>query len=171
MKKLFISWWKKFLSLNYESKILVFLLLILIMLFLSIEIHLNKKEKETMPKPPIETDSLKEKRLICQQKGGNWEWTGYQNIYNCKIIKEEEIVYNSPLDGSVYQAKNYLKKHLKDPDSYQSDSWGQVIRASDGSFTVWNRFRSKNSFGGYVIDEIWFHLDKNGNVIETRSIK
>ncbi len=76
----------------------------------------------------------------------------------------KEVVYNSSWDGSVRQVKDYLKKNLKDPNSYESIEWGSVVKQGDGSFRVRHKYRAKNSFGGYVIENKEFALDKNGNV-------
>ncbi len=71
---------------------------------------------------------------------------------------------NSPVDGSVYQVKAYLQNHLRDPDSYQPISWSKV-RRENGANVVAHRYRSKNGFGGYVIEERTFVLDDSGTVI------
>ena len=73
-------------------------------------------------------------------------------------------VYNSDWDGSVWQVDAYLKKHLKDPSSYESISWGQVVKNPNGGFLVRHKYRAKNSFGGYMIADDVFWLDKSGNV-------
>lgn len=75
-----------------------------------------------------------------------------------------EVVYNSSWDGSVRQVEKYLKKNLKDPDSYQSIEWSPVVKNNDGTFMVRHKYRAKNSFGGYVVEEKIFMLDSSGNV-------
>lgn len=81
--------------------------------------------------------------------------------------QKEEIDSNkpksSPWDGSVGQVYNYLKENLKDPDSYQSIDWSPINSISTG-YAVRHKYRSKNSFGGYVISNQLFTMDKNGNV-------
>ncbi|WP_294957975.1 hypothetical protein [Sulfurovum sp.] len=81
-----------------------------------------------------------------------------------------DIVSNSGWDGSVYQVEDYLKKTLKDPDSYQSIQWYKVKKTPTG-FKVLHEYRAKNSFGGYVVEMREFILDSNGNVIATKKIK
>lgn len=78
----------------------------------------------------------------------------------------KEVVYNSSWDGSVRQVKDYLKKNLKDPDSYESIEWSDVVKQSDGSFRVRHKYRAKNGFGGYVVESKVFVLDKDGNVTD-----
>lgn len=79
-------------------------------------------------------------------------------------------VENSGWDGSVLQVKQYLKRTLKDPDSYQSIQWGKVHELNNGTYEVWHKFRAKNSFGGYVVSWMSFILDADGNVIDSRVI-
>ena len=75
-------------------------------------------------------------------------------------------IENSVWDGSVRQVKKYLKKNLKDPESYESIEWGKVIYEGD-VYKVRHKYRAKNSFGGYVIEEFVFILNEKGEVIET----
>ncbi len=80
-----------------------------------------------------------------------------------------ETVSNSAFDASVWQVKHYLKKHyLKDPRSYESIEWSPVHpNEINGNVGYWvrHKFRAKNSFGGYVVENKIFHLDREGNVI------
>lgn len=73
-------------------------------------------------------------------------------------------VQNSILDGSVIQVERYLKNSLKDPDSYQSIEWGKVLETSEG-YLVRHKYRAKNSFGGYVIENNTFYLNTKGEII------
>lgn len=77
-------------------------------------------------------------------------------------------VENSPWDGSVYQVKNHLKNNLKDPDSYEGIEWSTVVETKNG-YTVRHKYRAKNSFGGYVVENQIFYLDFKGNVISVSS--
>ena len=72
-------------------------------------------------------------------------------------------VYNSEWDGSVYPVKLYLNKNLKDPDSYEGIEWSPVQKTSDG-YMVRHKYRSKNSFGGYVVENKIFYLNEKGHV-------
>lgn len=73
-------------------------------------------------------------------------------------------VENSPFDGSVRQVEKHLKSFLKDPDSFQAIQWFPVQKDLDG-YTVRVRYKAKNSFGGYVVEDKVFLLDRRGNVI------
>ncbi len=77
---------------------------------------------------------------------------------------ETAVVFNSPWDGGVYQVERYLKDNLKDPDSYESITWYNVITIGTG-FRVMHKYRAKNSFGGYAISQKVFTLDSKGSVI------
>jgi hypothetical protein len=70
----------------------------------------------------------------------------------------------------VSQVEDYLKRTLKDPDSYQSIEWGKVKKTAIG-YKVWHRYRAKNSFGGYVVETTEFILDSRGNVISVINYK
>lgn len=73
-------------------------------------------------------------------------------------------IENSTWDGSVWQAKKYIKNNLKDPDSYEGIEWSPVQETNDG-YIVRHKFRAKNSFGGYAIEEYIITLNKKGNVV------
>ncbi len=77
----------------------------------------------------------------------------------------QPAVSNSGWDGSVYQVERYLKRNLKDPGSFEAIEWSPVVKGADDSFTVRVKYRAKNSFGGYVIEQQIFHL--NGFVAQT----
>ena len=78
---------------------------------------------------------------------------------------DEQIVYNGP-DGEVYQVVNYLKQnYLQDPDSYQSIEWSELTKGSQ-KYMVRHKFRAKNGFGGYVVENKIFYLNLEGEVIE-----
>jgi hypothetical protein len=42
--------------------------------------------------------------------------------------------------------------------------WSPVTKTADGGYIVRHKYRAKNSFGGYVIEEKIFTLDSKGNV-------
>lgn len=87
---------------------------------------------------------------------------------------QQETVVNSPYDSSVFQVEEYLKNQfLKDPDSYQSIEWSNVQIYSDSAYKymVRHKFRAKNSFGGYVVANKLFYLDKDGNVVDVKEYK
>jgi hypothetical protein len=81
-------------------------------------------------------------------------------------------VQNSALDASVHQVERHLKNTLKDPKSYDGVEWSAVQEASAGSdykYYVRHKYRAKNSYGGYVIENKVFYLDEKGNVVKTQN--
>jgi len=79
-------------------------------------------------------------------------------------------VQNSEWDSSVHQVKNWLKKELKDPESLEFIDWSPVEK-TDYGYMVRTRYRAKNSFGGYVIENKLFRLTENGVVIGSSDFK
>jgi hypothetical protein len=73
-------------------------------------------------------------------------------------------VENSSWDASVSQVKDYLKKNLKDSKSYESIEWSEVQRVGD-NYRVRHKYRAKNSYGGYAIENQVFTINKQGDVI------
>jgi hypothetical protein len=86
------------------------------------------------------------------------------------------LVKNSEWDSSVPAVTNYLKKNLNDPDSVQYIEWSKVAELPEGipdgrRYLVRCKYRAKNSFGGYVIENQIFALDKDGGVISVGDMK
>lgn len=77
-----------------------------------------------------------------------------------------EIVSNSAWDGSVRQVETWLEQNLKDPNSFEAIEWGKVLKADSGNFLVRVKYRAKNSYGGYVIEEKLFELSPQGGVLD-----
>jgi hypothetical protein len=75
-----------------------------------------------------------------------------------------EVVKSSAWDGSVPQVKSWLKANLKDPDSLEFIEWSPVSKTEDGGYMVRVKYRSKNSFGGYVVKNEVFFLNSSGSV-------
>jgi hypothetical protein len=84
--------------------------------------------------------------------------------------------YSSANTLQTYEARGnvetYLAENLKDPDSYQSIKWGGLItvNAEMWMYTIDHRYRAKNSFGGYVINQARFFLDSKGTVVKVMSL-
>lgn len=58
----------------------------------------------------------------------------------------------------------YLKENLKDPKSYEDIEWSEIAHDDDGGYIVRHKYRAKNSFGGYMIDNKVFFLSSKGYV-------
>lgn len=80
-----------------------------------------------------------------------------------------EITFQQKVQNSVV---SFLYANLNDSASYQPSKWTNVdtIFNKDGSIYVLginHLFRSKNSFGGIVLDEYRFTLDTALNVLSS----
>jgi hypothetical protein len=84
---------------------------------------------------------------------------------NTSISRPAEMVINSAWDGSVSQVKTWLKANLKDPKSLECIEWSKVSKQSDGGYMVRVKYRAKNGFGGYVVENKVFFLDSTGTVL------
>lgn len=115
---------------------------------------------------------------IVHRKNNNWVKWGYAILFLIAIVtystfdlnNEKVKVRNNPLDSSVYQVEKYLKNNMLDPSSYDPIEWSAVQKKENGvnySFYVRHKFRAKNAFGGYVIENKIFYLDINGKVVKT----
>jgi len=74
------------------------------------------------------------------------------------------VVRNEGPAGTVWQVTEYVLAHLKDPDSFRTIKWGNVVETS-GKFAVRLNYRAKNSFGGLVVSDEVFFLDEQGHVV------
>lgn len=95
--------------------------------------------------------------VICVKMGTNDQPSSFSH----SSTVDQEAVYNSKWDGSVRQAESAVKATLKDPDSFQSISWGKVQKVP-GGYMVALSYRAKNSFGGYVVDRVVVEMDSSG---------
>lgn len=147
----------------------------------------NKKQKIS------NTNSTDDKRMptISKQKSlekniGKWiiiiliAGLGYFifSDNNDKSKNDEHSVINSAWDNSVFQVEDFLKANLlKDPDSYQSIEWQPVLKIPNSTsigvthYIVVHKFRAKNSFAGYNVEQYMFELDNEGKVIDVRNMK
>lgn len=78
---------------------------------------------------------------------------------------QTEVVHSSGWDGSVSQVKTYLKANVKDPASLEFIEWSPVRKTPEGQFLVRAKYRARNSFGGYVVENNIFLLSRSGSVI------
>lgn len=84
----------------------------------------------------------------------------------------KEIVKNSEWDSSVTQVQDYLRRNLNDAGSVQYVEWSKVnvISSDTGPYKYWVRckYRAKNAFGAYVLQNQIFYLDKDGEVVDVK---
>ncbi len=84
---------------------------------------------------------------------------------NDRGSNNQSAVENSSWDGSASQVKNWVTANVKDPDSLQFIEWSPVLPQANGEFMVRVKYRAKNSFGGYVVEEQLFFLSSSGNIL------
>lgn len=68
---------------------------------------------------------------------------------------------NSEWDAAVRPVTKYLETHLKDPNSVEYIGWSPVHLCHVEGKPFWRvraKYRAKNSFGGYVIEEKLFYM-------------
>ncbi len=78
-------------------------------------------------------------------------------------LNRREYVGNNEYDGSVEQVVDYLKENLKDPRSYESISWSKVMH-KNGYYMVRHKYRAKNSFGGFAVENKIFYINLYGEI-------
>jgi hypothetical protein len=81
------------------------------------------------------------------------------------IARYGGTVESSAWDGSVWQVKQWLKDNLKDPKSLDIMEWSKLVEEPDGNLAVRVKYRAKNSFGGYVIENKVVRLSRNGDIL------
>jgi len=118
---------------------------------------------EPCPRPGTVGEELVRRRLKRQAAAD--QATNCEQMFAGKLPVE-----NSPWDGSVHAVERYLKRNLKDPDSFKAVEWTPVKKGC-GNYTVGLSYRAKNSFGGYVVEQAVFTLDADGNVTGMLQVK
>lgn len=66
----------------------------------------------------------------------------------------------------------FLKRqYLKDPDSYEGIEWGPsgIYMKENNTYFMMHKYRARNSFGGYVVENPMFILNENGDVIDVKA--
>ena len=99
----------------------------------------------------------------------NLENKDESSTYTPSTITPKAEVKNNKWNGGVKQVEDYLKRTLRDPDSYESIEWSEVKQKDDGYY-VRHKYRAKNGFGGYVVVNQLFHLDFSGNVVDVKDL-
>lgn len=94
-----------------------------------------------------------------------WAFGGFETSDGPKVR-------NSTLDASVHQVETFLKKNLNDPKSYESIEWSALNETKNSWYKYWvrHKYRAKNGFGGYVIENQIFYLDEDGNVLNYKDV-
>lgn len=77
----------------------------------------------------------------------------------------------SAWDGSIRPVKDFIEKNLPDRKSFEAIEWSKVLQSGPGECVVRLKFRAKNGFGGYVIENMLFSFDRTGRVTGATSVK
>lgn len=73
---------------------------------------------------------------------------------------------------SMTSIRIFLKRHyLKDPDSYEGIDWGPsgIYMKENNTYFMMHKYRARNSFGGYVVENPMFILNENGDVVDIKT--
>ena len=89
----------------------------------------------------------------------------YEDLSSSQVKYSSASVRNSDWDGSVAQVKSWLKSNVKDPSSLEFIDWSPVTETENG-YLVRVKYRAKNSFGAFVVEEKLFVLDSSGSIIK-----
>ena len=60
------------------------------------------------------------------------------------------VVHNDVLDASVRQVKQFLKKNLNDPESYDGVEWSPVSKNQYGATQIYNQIFTLDSLGTVI---------------------
>ena len=69
-----------------------------------------------------------------------------------------------PWDGSLYAVKAHIRERLRDPDSFQAIRWTRLVKGC-GTYTIGVRYRARDGFGGYTIEDAVATIHADGRVI------
>jgi len=85
------------------------------------------------------------------------------------VSKKEFTECISVVDGHHLALQRAIKENLKDPDSYKHIETKYL--ATESGYDIVTKFRSKNSFNGYVISRAFAQTDKSGKVLSWEFVK
>ena len=121
--------------------------------------EINQELKRIEPKRERDQKKLdaeearKQKKIEAERKEREAERQREKEIADIIGPKPE----NSSWDAAVAPVVSWLKSNLKDPKSLEFIEWSPVTKINlDGEYywAVRVKYRAKNSFGGYVVEEI-----------------
>ena len=108
--------------------------------------------------------------------------SSFNQIVNDELIHEIDDDISSRLDSTYTRISHYdesgmiftkwfkgnqyifLRKAVFNDISFVNVEWGNVVKTDNG-YMVRHKYRAKNSFGGYMVDNNVFYLDFQGNVV------
>lgn len=93
---------------------------------------------------------------------------GTNNSSNSTDKQKTSLPYelqNSSWDASVPAVMRWFQANLKDPESFKAIEWSPTKKVNDNSYFVRCKYRAKNSFGGYVVENRVFFMNAKGEII------
>jgi hypothetical protein len=107
----------------------------------------------------VPTSNLTNSSNKTSSKGGNKGWAaGCGVILLCFALLC--VICNQCGSTPHAKATSYLMDHLKDPSSLEIIGWSDETKNSDGSISFSCRYRAKNGFGGFSVEEQSFTIIK-----------
>ena len=67
-------------------------------------------------------------------------------------------------EWAQWKARSWLIENLNDPGSLEIIRWSAVAKTDEGYFLLRVKYRAKNSFGGYVVENNTLQIDSSGRV-------
>lgn len=91
----------------------------------------------------------------------------------CSTSPSDRIAGTGPSEHDVVvNIRLFLKnRYLKDPGSYDGMEWGPsgIYMKENNTYFMMHKFRAKNSFGGYVVENPMFILNEQGEVLDVKT--
>ena len=93
---------------------------------------------------------------------------GIVSLFSIFSSNDSDPMPNRTDSSVMVGVKSYLRETLKDPGSYKEIEWSPSGINSAGQYYIRHKYRAKNSFGGYVVEEKIFYLNQSYKVIQTQ---
>lgn len=82
-----------------------------------------------------------------------------------ELHRDSVQIQFSPWDGSHMELERFVKKNIRDPESFQHSNTTYFDR-HDGTIVVEMTYRARNGFGGMNSCRIVAKVDMQGNILE-----
>lgn len=108
--------------------------------------------------------------LLVKMCGGCNACSSYGDVRSESISELKQIIRESGTiteDEAKALVVHYILNNMKDPNSYESVSWGplkktQEIDGEGGGWNIEHKFRGTNSYGGVVTETHIYIIHKDG---------
>lgn len=97
--------------------------------------------------------------------------TNGENKSQAEIENEYYLKREDSLNKAYRYSYKLLKSQLKDPDSFEEIENKRYFvikqkKKKTPHIQVYIKYRAKNSFGGYMVEESYFDFDKNLDIVK-----